>query len=166
MDLADLGHPIDQTGHFGAKLLLDLFQGGQGILDRVVQQAGDDRRHVQLHRGQKLGDLNRVDEVGLPGAALLALMHAFRERVGPGQQVGVGVRMVGLNGVDQLLVGHGCSCPSGETRVGAVEEQSGCGPSRLCSVADWMKRAMRVRSVRMIATRSASASSSCSFTTQ
>ena len=77
MDLADLGHPIDQTGHLGAKLLLDLFQGGQGILDRVVQQAGDDRRHVQLHRGQELGDLNRMDEVGLPGAAFLALMHAF-----------------------------------------------------------------------------------------
>ena len=37
--LADLGDPVDDVGHFVAEILLQVVQGGGGVLHRVVQQA-------------------------------------------------------------------------------------------------------------------------------
>ena len=43
-----------------AEQLVDLGARRVGILDRVVQQRGDDRRIVELEVGQDRGDLERM----------------------------------------------------------------------------------------------------------
>jgi hypothetical protein len=51
-EFGELGHPIHQLSDFRAEQLGKLFDGGQGVLDRVVEQPGDDRRLVQLELRQ------------------------------------------------------------------------------------------------------------------
>ncbi len=51
LDLRQLGHPVDQPRDIGAEQFLDLFMGGDGILDRVVENCGDDRLVVELEIG-------------------------------------------------------------------------------------------------------------------
>src|SRR6266850_2325304 len=52
---AELGHPFHQIEHFLAEQLADLLRLGEGVLDGVVQEAGDDAGLVQLQIGQKTG---------------------------------------------------------------------------------------------------------------
>ena len=47
-DLRDLGHSVDELRDLGAEIRLHLRERRLRILDDVVQQAGDDRRHVEL----------------------------------------------------------------------------------------------------------------------
>ena len=53
------------------------------VLDDVVEQAGGDRDDVELHVGEQVGDLQRVDEVGLAGVADLSLVLEGGEDIGP-----------------------------------------------------------------------------------
>ena len=94
-DGADLGDPLDDVGDLGAEELRDPLDGGQGVLDDVVEEAGGDGDDVELHVGQEVGHLERVDQVRLAGVADLSLVLEGREHVGPPQQLEVGVRAVG-----------------------------------------------------------------------
>ena len=86
---------------------------GQRVLDDVVEQAGGDRDDVELHVGQEVGDLERVDQVGLARMAHLSLVLERREDVGPPQQLEVGVRAVGPDLLEQILeANHGNRCLS------------------------------------------------------
>jgi len=49
----------------GAEELLDALDAGERVFHHVVQQAGGDRDRVEPHVGEDVGDLERVDEVGL-----------------------------------------------------------------------------------------------------
>ena len=102
-DGADLGDPLDEVGDLGAEELLDALDGGQGVLDDVVEEAGRDGHDVELHVGEEVGDLERVDEVGLARVAHLSLVLAGREDVGPAQQLEVRVRAVGPDLLDEVL---------------------------------------------------------------
>jgi hypothetical protein len=62
---AELGDPFHQVEHFLAEQLADLLRLGEGVLDGVVQQAGDDAGFVQLQFGEKTRHFQRMDEVGL-----------------------------------------------------------------------------------------------------
>ncbi len=53
---------------------------------------GGDGDDVQPQVREDVGHLERVDEVGLPGPADLALVLVGGEHVGPPEQLGVGVR--------------------------------------------------------------------------
>ena len=77
--------------------------GGEGVLDHVVEQAGGDGHHVQPHVGQDVGHFERVDQVGLAGVADLALVLQGREDVGPPEQLEVGVGAIGADLVDEVL---------------------------------------------------------------
>ena len=89
--------------------------GGQGVLDDVVQQAGGDGHDVQLHVGEEIGDLERVDEVGLARVADLSLVLEGREDVGPPEQLDVGVGAVAPDFFDEVLEpNHGWRCLTSE----------------------------------------------------
>jgi hypothetical protein len=93
-DLGELGQPVDENGHVLAEGLLDLLEGRQGVLDGVVQDAGDDRGRVELHVGQDVGHLHGVREIGLAGQAQLSRVDRGREDVGLLDQLQVRLRAV------------------------------------------------------------------------
>ena len=64
---------------------------------------GGDRDHVELHVGEQVGDLERMDEVGLAGMPHLSLVLEGGEHVGPPQQLDVGVGVVGPHFFDEVL---------------------------------------------------------------
>ena len=82
-DRAQLGHAFDDVGDVGAEELVDALDRRLRVLDDVVQQAGGDRHDVELHVGEQVRDLERVDEVGLAGMAHLSLVLERREDVRP-----------------------------------------------------------------------------------
>ncbi len=97
-DLADLGHPVHDVGHFLPEVLLDLVDGGLGVLHGVVQKPGGHRGRVQTQFGQDVGRLQGMGQVGLPRKPGL-----------PG--VGCGGKYVGLADQVQVGLGHGVRQP-------------------------------------------------------
>ena len=65
LDLGELGDAVDQPRDVGAEQLLDLLGRGDRVLDRVVEDRGDDRLVVEMQVGQDAGDLDRVAEIGI-----------------------------------------------------------------------------------------------------
>ena len=59
LDLAELGHPVDQPRDVLAEQLLDLLGRGERVLDRVVEDGGGDRLVVELEVGEDARDLDR-----------------------------------------------------------------------------------------------------------
>ena len=102
-DGAELGDPLDDVGDVRAEQLLDPLDRGLGVLDDVVQQPGRDGHDVQLHVGQLVGHLERVDQVGLPRVADLSLVLEGREDVGPPEQLDVGLGIAGPDLFDEIL---------------------------------------------------------------
>ncbi len=111
----------------------------QRVLDDVVEQAGGDGDDVELHVGEEVGDLERVDEVGLAGMADLSLVLEGREDVGPPEQLDVGVRAVGPDLFEEVLeANHESRCltfkvrsrlrsvRSGKAAVRRLRELTGC----------------------------------------
>ena len=80
-DLADLGEAVHELRNVLAKGGLDLFERGQRILDRVVEQTRNDRRRIELHIGEDPRDFHRMHQVGLAGEAQLSLMNRRRKDV-------------------------------------------------------------------------------------
>ena len=104
--LRQLGHAVDEVGDLLAEIGLDVVVGGERVLDRVVQQRGDDGRHVELEIRQDRGDFQRMGEVRIArGAELLAVrLHGVDIRLVQQRLVGVGI--VGLDAVDELGLAH------------------------------------------------------------
>ncbi len=103
-DLRNLGHAVDQPGDFAAEQLLHLVERGAGVLDHVVQQAGDDRGQVELELRDDQRDVERMNDVGLARLALL-LDHASAPSIRRrgGSAATVGLRIVRLNPPDELF---------------------------------------------------------------
>ena len=81
-DLRELGDAVDQTRDFVAEQLLDVVDGGVGVLDNIVQKR---RRHggrVGAQRRQDRGDRKRMIEIGIAGRARLAAMGLHRINIG------------------------------------------------------------------------------------
>src|SRR3546814_8101709 len=68
----------DLPGDVLAEQLLDLPERRVGVLDGVMQQRGDDRRAVELHPGQDLGDLKRMGEIRVARGTLLRAVRLHR----------------------------------------------------------------------------------------
>jgi hypothetical protein len=102
-DGADLGHPLDDVRHLGAEGLADALDGGEGVLDDIVQQAGGDADHVQLQLGEDVGHFQGVDEVGLARMAHLPLVFEGGKHVGPAQQLQIGLGAVAADFFQQIL---------------------------------------------------------------
>ena len=78
-----------------------------GVLDRVVQQGGAQRRLVHAQLGQDRGHGERVGDVRVAALAHLALVHALRGPVGPLDQRQVGLGMVGPDDPEQRVQRRG-----------------------------------------------------------
>ncbi len=70
-------------------MLADALDGGERVFDDVVQEPGRHRHHIQLHVGQDVGNLERVDEVRFPGVTDLALVLERGKDVRPPQQLDI-----------------------------------------------------------------------------
>ncbi len=107
LELGELGHPVDQLGDLGSEELGQLVRGGQGVLDGVVEEPGDDARLVQLEVGQDAGHLQGVHQVRLSGVPELPLVHLGRVHVRLLDDVQIRVGMVGLDlGQDVVEANH------------------------------------------------------------
>ncbi len=123
-ELADLRQAVDQVGHLRPELLRDRLLGRQRVLEDVVQQPDDDRHVVGLHVRQDRGHVERVDEVRLAGAPVLAPVLPGREHVGPPEQVLVALRVVGLDPVEDVLEADH------RKRVAGLPRDAGATPGR------------------------------------
>ena len=103
-DLAELGHAVDQARHVLAEQLLDLLRGGERILDRIVEDGGDDRLVVELQIGEDPGDFDRMAEIGVARRPHLRAVRLHREDVGAVDQPLVRVGIVGANLLDQFIL--------------------------------------------------------------
>ena len=100
---AQLGHPFDQRQHLGAEQLVDLLGLGEGVLDGVMEQPGDDGSLVELQLREQAGDLQRVDQVGLPRLPDLPLMDLGAVDVGLLDQVQIRFRPVGVDPLEDVV---------------------------------------------------------------
>ncbi len=103
LDLVDLGDALDDVGHLVAKGRFDLFIGGGGVFDGVVQQPCRDGCGVELHLGQDFGDLERMNDVGLARSAQLAVVVLNTELPCLSDEGDVFIGTVGLNVAKQSL---------------------------------------------------------------
>ena len=103
----ELGDAVDQARNVLAEQSGDLVACGVGILERVVQQAGDDRIRVEPHLGQDAGNFDRVREIGVArGTELVAVLLQAID-VGAVQHVLVRIRIVGMYALDEFkLTNH------------------------------------------------------------
>ncbi len=102
-DGADLGDALDDVGDLRAKQLLDALDGGQGVFDDVMEQAGGHGHHVQAHIRKEIGHFQGVHHVGLPRMANLSLVLEGRKHVGPAKQLEVGIRVVAPDLLDHIF---------------------------------------------------------------
>ena len=148
LDLAELGDAVDQPSDIGAEQFLDLLRRGDRILDGVVEDGGDDGLVVQLQVGEDAGNLDRMAEIGVAGGADLGAMRLHREDIGAVDQPLVGIRIVGPDLLDQLIL------PQHDLYVGSVRSmlqvrsqgmpraaRQGAGESRAGKAGNWLPRA-------------------------
>ena len=103
--------PFDDVGDVLAEGVADALDGGEGVLDDVVEEAGRHADDVQLHVGEDVGDLERMDQIRLARMAHLSLVLQGRKHVGPPEQLEVGVGAVAPDLVEQVLeANHGNWC--------------------------------------------------------
>ena len=79
-DLSDLRQTVNQMGDLFAEEPADGVELNQRVFDNVVKQAGSDRHLVELHVGENVRYLERVNEVRLARRALLALVFFAEKR--------------------------------------------------------------------------------------
>ena len=87
----------------GPEQLLDAIDGGQRVLDDVVEQAGGNGDRVEPHVGEDVGHGERVNQVRLPRVAHLSPVLEGRENVGPPQQFDVGFRRIASDFFEEIL---------------------------------------------------------------
>ena len=78
----DLADTIDEQRNVVAEPFLNLGQRARRVLDDVVQQRGLDRAGVEVQPGQYFGYRDRMRDVGIAVAPLLALVSLRAELVG------------------------------------------------------------------------------------
>ena len=84
-----------------------------------MEKPGGDRRVVELHLGERHGDVERMDEVGLARGAKLVAVLVRRDHVCAAQQVLVEARVVGLDLLEDVLEAqHGPIIGAGDLRAG------------------------------------------------
>ena len=104
LDLGELGDAVDQPGDVLAEQFLDLGRGRQRVLDRVVEDGGDDRLVVEMEVGEDAGHLDRMAVIGIARGAGLRAVRLHREDVGAVEHRLVGVGIVAPDLLDQFIL--------------------------------------------------------------
>jgi hypothetical protein len=95
--------PSTDPRYIGAELRLELVDGDVRVLDRVVQERGDQRRGIQTEVREDLRDRERVVDEVLARDPLLALVAELGEAVGTLDLLQVGLRVVPADRTEQAL---------------------------------------------------------------
>ena len=82
LDLVDLADAVDQRGHVATEQLGDLVLAVRRVLDYIVQDRGTDALRIEVHRRQDVRHLDRVEDIRLAAAPVLALMGLGAKQVG------------------------------------------------------------------------------------
>ena len=80
-EAAELGQSLDKLSGLLAEALGDLLVGDVAVLLHVVEEGGDEGGLVELEPGDELGYFERVGDVGIAGAAHLAVVAGLGELV-------------------------------------------------------------------------------------
>ena len=94
--LDSLVTPSTSAAIFGPNCFSISSQRDERVLDRVVQQRGDDGRGVELQLGQDAGDFERMGEIGIARGALLLAMRLHGVDIGAVEQRLVRLGIVAL----------------------------------------------------------------------
>ena len=121
LELGELGHPVDQPRDFLAEQVLDILDGGAGVLDGVVQERRRDRGAVEAELGQNAGDLDRMREIEIARRPDLGAMRLHRENISAIQKVFVDIGIIGSNQLDQFELPHDLAA-----RLRACRRCAGC----------------------------------------
>ena len=103
LHLVELGDAVDELGDLVAEVAAHLVERVRRVLDRVVEQRGDQGRLGHAELGEDRRDRERVGDVGLAALALLAAVHPLGGDVGPLEQREVGLGVVGPDRAEQRL---------------------------------------------------------------
>ena len=82
VNLPDLGDAFDNMRDLFAKLLANVHNRDRGVLDRIVQQPGDNGDRIHLYLRQNAGYFQRMDQVRLTRRPTLPGMNFQRIFVG------------------------------------------------------------------------------------
>ncbi len=94
LDLAELGHAVDQVGDLIAEALADLGERDLGVLDDIVQERGLERGGVHVQLGEDECHLDGVVDERLAALAALALVREPCEVEGVVETGQIRVRVV------------------------------------------------------------------------
>ena len=100
LELAQLGDTGDERRNLGAEGRGDLFLASVRIFDGVVQQRAGDGHGVHLQLGQNGRDRQGMGDIGDAGFAFLMLVGFGGKIIGAADQVGIRLRVIMLNCVD------------------------------------------------------------------
>src|SRR3546814_4503864 len=53
LELAELGYAVDQPRNVGPEVALDIVEGCDRVLDRIMKKTGDDRSRIELFRSEE-----------------------------------------------------------------------------------------------------------------
>jgi hypothetical protein len=81
VEAAELGNAFNEAGDVGAESLREVIIADSAVFDDVVKQGSGDGGAVQLEFGDGHGRVYRVDHVGVPSLASLAVVGVSREVV-------------------------------------------------------------------------------------
>ena len=81
-ELGELGHAVDQAADLAPEALLDLLDRHLGVFGNVVEEGGGEGLRIHLERGEVVGDLHRMLDVGLARCPQLPLVRLARRRRG------------------------------------------------------------------------------------
>jgi hypothetical protein len=123
------------------ELALDLRELDPGILDRVMQQAGQDAAGVEPVARENFRDRQRMGDVGVAVVALLPGMGVRRQHVGGVDQRGVSAGVIGANETGEFAltrgegqgaehIGHSLTIGRAIRRIGGIRQaMDGVAPS-------------------------------------
>ena len=106
VEFLDLRETLDQPTDFRTKKLVDFLAGAVRILDRVVQDGGDDGGVVELEIGEDGGDFERMGEIGIARCTGLLPVRTHRIDIGAVQKILVGVRIIAPHPFDEFVLPH------------------------------------------------------------
>src|SRR5688572_5517399 len=82
LHLAQFGYAVYAMRHFIAEKLANLLDLDPGVLNDVMEQAGFESHQIEIHVGQQMRDLKRMQQVRLARVALLAVVERGGKFVG------------------------------------------------------------------------------------
>ena len=104
LQLAELRYTINETADLISKETLDIVQRRDGILDRIVQQAGDDRCRVEFLFRENPGDFHRMRKIWVARGPLLRAVRLHGENISAVESFLIRARVVTTNRFHKLIL--------------------------------------------------------------